>query len=151
MRKAGYIATASHLPESLQNQELQTDKKKKEGISRQAKSSWEQDSLAISIEPKPKRIEKVPIRQSTHLNLSCQARAPSLSPIPINSYAPSNRHAESPSRATADGWESFVLISSSNSLELHWCHSSKFAPKLELYYFTVQKSAGFLKELQTIC
>lgn len=31
---------------------------RKKGISRQAKSSWEQDSLAISIEPKPKENRK---------------------------------------------------------------------------------------------
>lgn len=63
--KVGYTAIASHLPKPLWNRELQTDKKKKKGISRQAESSWEQDSLAISIEPKPEENRKS-LHQTIH-------------------------------------------------------------------------------------
>ena len=96
---------------------------------------------------KAKREQKnSPIIQSTHLNLICQTRAP-LSPIPINSSAPSNRHAESP---PVPQLMAHKALRSSNPLIAWGCISvtvAKFSPKLELYYFTVQKSAGFLKEL----
>ena len=93
---------SSHLPKPYEIWNYKATKKKKKGIPRQATSIWEQGSLAISIEQSQKRTEKVSVRQSAHLNLICQTRAP-LSPVPINSSAPSNRHAESPSSATADG------------------------------------------------
>lgn len=98
MMKVGYCP--SHLPKPYEIWNYKATKKK--ATPRQATSIWEQDSLAISTEQSQKRTEKVSVRQSTHLNLICQTRAP-LSPVPINSSAPSNRHAESPSSATADG------------------------------------------------
>lgn len=78
MMKVGNIAIASHSPKPLWNLELHTDKGGKKGISRQAQSSWEQDSLAISIEPMP-RERKILRPTITHLNLICQTGAPSLS------------------------------------------------------------------------
>lgn len=51
----GYMAIASHSPSPCEIWSYILAKKKKKtlSISRQAKSSWAQDSLAISIEPKP--------------------------------------------------------------------------------------------------
>lgn len=145
MVKVGYIAPHTY-PSPYEICATNWLKKKKKGISRQAMSSWKQDSLVISTEPKPKRTENS--RHTIHLFKPDLPNQGSSLPILINSSAPSNWHAESPSSATVDG--SCKALGLSNPLIAWGCISvtvAKFSPKLELYYFTIQKSAGFLKEL----
>lgn len=68
MVKVGYIAPHTY-PSPYEIWSYKLTKKKKKGISRQVMSSWKQDSLVISTEPKPKENRKTPVIQSTHLNL----------------------------------------------------------------------------------
>lgn len=154
MMTVGYIAIASHSPKPLWNLELHTDKKKKKktlSISRQAKSSWEQDSLAISIEPKPTENRKG-LRQTIHPFKPDLPNQGSFSLLfQLAALLPA---ADMLNHPPVPQLMAHNTLCSSNPLIAWSCISVTVAnllPNWNFIIFLYKKSAGFSKELQTIC